>query len=352
MNRMLLLPSFLVNGILKVEMSRGGEAMSKPYVFITRKIPEEMLTELKELADVKMWQEEETPVLREVLLQEAENAVALFTMITDKVDEELLARAKKLKLVANMAVGFDNIDVQAATGKNIVVCNTPDVLTNTTADLTFALLMATARRIVESAEFVKEGKWKNWGPLLLAGTDIYGKTIGIVGMGRIGQAVAKRAKGFDMQVLYHNRSRNEAVEEGLGAKYVSFNELVKEADFIVCLAPLTEETRDMFTYQVFQQMKRSAIFINVSRGGLVDEEGLAKALEDKLIAAAGLDVFRKEPIDAGHPLLRFKNVVALPHIGSASVETRLGMAKLASENIVAFLRGEKPKAVVNEELYQ
>lgn len=321
------------------------------YVFVTRKVPEETLAPLKEIAEVKVWPHEETPVSREVLMEEAKKAVGLYTMLSDTIDKELLENAKNLKVVANMAVGYDNIDVEAATEKNVIVCNTPDVLTDTTADLTFALLMATARRLIESAEYIKDGKWKNWAPLLLAGTDVHHKTIGIVGMGRIGTAVAKRAKGFDMKILYHNRSRKEQAEKELGAKYVSFNEIVSESDFIVCLAPLTEETKDMFTYDVFKKMKRSAIFINASRGAVVNEKDLERALEEKEIAAAGLDVFRHEPIGADHPLLRFKNVVALPHIGSATMETRLRMAELTTENIVHVLRGEKPKAVVNEEVF-
>ncbi|WP_416147088.1 2-hydroxyacid dehydrogenase [Salipaludibacillus sp. HK11] len=326
--------------------------MRKPFVFVTRQVPEESLVALKVVAEVEVWPEEEIPVPRELLLEKAKIASGLYTMLSDKIDEELLNQAPHLKVVANLAVGFDNIDVKTASERGIAVCNTPDVLSDTTADLTFALLMATGRRVVEAVDYVKQGNWKNWAPLLLAGTDIHHKTIGVVGMGRIGSAVAKRATGFDMEILYHNRSRNIEAETKLGASYVGFDELIERSDYIVCLAPLTEETADLFTYEVFQSMKSSAIFINASRGGLVVEEDLIKALSEEIIAGAGLDVYREEPISVDHPLLRFSNVVALPHIGSASDETRHEMASLVSRNIAHVLRGDKPEAIVNEEVFK
>lgn len=321
---------------------------SRPYVFVTRKIPEETLVTLKEKAEVKMWPKEEEPVPREVLLEEAGRAEGLLTMLSDSIDKELLEQAPKLKVVANMAVGYDNIDVSFAREKNVFVCNTPDVLTETTADLTFALLLASARRLVEASEYIKDDRWKNWSPLLLAGADIHHKTIGIFGMGRIGAAVAKRAAGFGMNVLYHNRSRNIQAEKELGASYVSFSELLEDADFVVSLAPLTESTRNVFNEDAFSKMKNTAFFINASRGGLVDEGALAGALENLQIAGAGLDVFKEEPIGKDHPLLRFKNVTVLPHIGSASRETRLKMASLAGKNIADVLGGIKPEAEVAE----
>jgi glyoxylate reductase len=324
--------------------------MNKPYVFITRKLPEETLRNLQEFADVRMWPHEEEPIPRETLLKEAKRADGLLTMLSDKIDAELLTNAPHLKVVANLAVGYDNIDVDTATSRGIAICNTPDVLSDTTADLTFALLMATARRLIESAEYVKGGHWKNWGPLLLAGTDIHHKTIGIIGMGRIGRAVAKRATGFEMEILYHNRSRNEEVEEELGAAYCSFDEIVERSDFLVCLAPLTAQTRGMFNELVFKKMKPSAIFINASRGDVVDEQALYHALTTGEIKAAGLDVFQNEPIGADHPLLSLPNVVAIPHIGSASVETRTVMAELAGRNIANVLSGDMPEAIVNEKV--
>ncbi|MDF1510176.1 D-glycerate dehydrogenase [Robertmurraya sp. DFI.2.37] len=321
----------------------------KPYVFITRKLPDEAVERLRAKYDVKMWEKEDVGVPRSLLLEEAERADALLTMLSDQIDEELLSVGTRLKVVANLAVGYDNVNVEAATKRGVAICNTPDVLTDATADLTFALLMATARRIVEGAEFIKAGQWKSWSPLLLAGHDIHHKTIGIVGMGSIGSAVAKRATGFEMEILYHNRSRKSDVEKELGATYCSFEQLIERSDFVVCLTPLTEETKNLFTRDVFRRMKKSAIFINASRGPVVNEEDLYAALMDGDIAAAGLDVFAKEPIDQTHPLLTLSNVVAIPHIGSATVETRLNMIHLCLDNIDAILSGQAPKTLVNNE---
>ncbi|WP_420768715.1 2-hydroxyacid dehydrogenase [Parageobacillus thermoglucosidasius] len=324
--------------------------MTRPYVFITRKLPDHIVAPIKEIAEVAMWPYDDIQVPRDVLMNEAKKADALLTMVSDVVDEEILEAGKSLKVVANMGVGFDNIDIPAATKHGIAVCNTPDVLTDTTADLTFALLLATARRVVEAAQWIKEGKWKSWSPFLLAGADVHHKTIGIVGMGKIGQAVAKRAAGFDMNILYHNRSRNKEAEQRLGATYCPFDELLEAADFVVCLTPLTKETRHMFNSETFRKMKRSAIFINASRGAVVDEQALYAALVNGEIAAAGLDVFEHEPIGASHPLLTLTNVVALPHIGSATKETRTKMMELCCRNIIAVLEGKRPETLVNKEL--
>lgn len=320
--------------------------MQKPYVYITRKLPEETLAELKKRAEVNMWPHEEEAVPREVLMAEAKKADALLTMLSDNIDADLLKDASSLKVIANLAVGFDNIDISSAAKLGITVCNTPDVLTDSTADLAFSLILAAARRIVESANYVKEGKWDSWGPLLLAGADVHHKTIGIVGMGRIGEAVARRAKGFDMKILYHNRNRKPEAELSLDAEYREFHELLKESDFVVSLAPLTSETKGMFNREAFQSMKESAIFINAGRGASVDEDALVEALKLKNIAGAGLDVFVKEPIDPEHPLLSMNQVVALPHIGSASVETRMKMAELACRNISNILDGKDPETPV------
>lgn len=322
----------------------------KPYIYITRKLPESAIKAIGQKFEVKMWEHEDIPVPKDILLAEAKKADALLTMLSDSIDESVLTAGGHIKVVANLAVGYDNIDLKTASRQGIAVCNTPDVLTDTTADLTFSLLMATARRIVEAAELVKKGEWKSWSPLLLAGHDIHHKTIGIVGMGKIGETVAKRATGFDMDILYHNRSRKPVIEQTLGAVYVSFEELIEKSDFIVCLTPLTTETKKMFTRTVFQKMKPSAIFINASRGPVVDEGALYEALIAGEIAGAGLDVFEKEPINAEHPLLAFSNVVALPHIGSSSVETRVTMMKLCLESIEAVLDGNEPKTLVNKDL--
>jgi glyoxylate reductase len=321
----------------------------KQYIFITRKLPENIILKLSEKFDVNMWNKEDVPVPRAVLLEEAKKADALLTMLSDRIDEEVIKAGRSLKVIANLAVGYDNIDLDAATACRVAVCNTPDVLTDTTADLTFALLMATARRLIEAADFVREGKWQSWSPLLLAGHDIHHKTIGIVGMGKIGEAVAKRATGFDMEILYHNRTRKPEAEAAIGARYVSFEELVERSDFIVCLTPLTQETKNLFTREVFKKMKKTAIFINASRGAVVDEQALYEALTNGEIAAAGLDVFAKEPISPDHPLLMLKNVVALPHIGSASIDTRLAMMELCLQNIELVLSGKEPKTLVNKD---
>ncbi|MDR6999582.1 D-glycerate dehydrogenase [Neobacillus niacini] len=321
----------------------------KPYIYITRKLPEEAIAPLRQKYEVKMWEHDDVPVPKEILLAEVKKADALLTMVSDTIDEKVLNEADNLKIVANCAVGYDNIDLPAAAKNGVAICNTPDVLTDTTADLTFALLMAVSRRVVEAAEYTKKGQWKSWSPFLLAGQDIHHKTLGIVGMGKIGEAVAKRAAGFEMNLLYHNRTRKPEIEQKLGTVYCTFEDLIKKADFVVCLAPLTEETKNMFTLEVFQKMKRSAIFINASRGPVVNEQGLYQALVTGEITGAGLDVFEKEPIDADHPLLGLLNVVALPHIGSASVETRTAMMNLAIANIEAVLDGKNPLTLVNKD---
>ena len=321
----------------------------KPYIYITRKLPDALVKPLQEKYTVNMWKHDDIPVPKDVLREEAKKADALFTVLADSIDKSVLTAGEKLKVVANLAVGFDNIDLKTASEKGIAICNTPDVLTDTTADLTFALLMAAARRIVEAAEYVKAGKWQSWSPFLLAGHDLHHKTLGIVGMGKIGETVAKRGTGFDMNILYYNRTRKPEAEKQLGVTYTAFDELVEKSDFIVCLTPLTPETKNLFTREVFQKMKPSAIFINASRGAVVDEQALYEALKAGEIAGAGLDVFQKEPITADHPLLQLSNVVALPHIGSSSTETRTAMIKLCIENICLILDGKEPKTLVNKD---
>lgn len=318
----------------------------KPFIYITRKLPEAVVAPLKNEFDVEMWEREDAPVPRDILLEKAEKASALLTMLSDKVNRELLQNASHLKVVSNLAVGFDNIDLEAAKEKGVTITNTPDVLTETTADLTFALLMATARRIVEADRYIKDGKWKSWSPLLLAGMDIHHKTMGIVGMGSIGEAVARRAKGFNMEVLYHNRSRKSEAEESLGVRYVPFDDLLAQSDFVVVLAPLNTETKGMFQENQFSKMKKTAIFINAARGAIVNESALEQALKRGEIAGAGLDVFEAEPISEDHPLLQFDQVVAIPHIGSSSKDTRYDMMTLCVENILAVLKGDNPKTAV------
>ncbi|MGC9004871.1 MAG: glyoxylate reductase [bacterium] len=325
--------------------------MPKWKVFVTRVIPEEGLKLIQENCDAEIWQEE-TPPPREVLIEKIKDCEGILCLLTDKIDGEVMDNATKLRIISNYAVGYDNIDVKEATRRKIMVTNTPGVLTETTADLTFALILATARRLVEADKFTRSGKWKSWGPMLFLGRDVYGATLGIIGMGRIGQAVARRAKGFNMKIIYYSRRRNEEAEKELGAEYRELHSLLKEADIITIHTPLTEETYHLIGEKELSLMKPSAILINTARGAVVDQRALFKALKEKRIFGAGLDVYEKEPIDADDPLLELDNVVVLPHIGSATVETRGRMARMAAENLLAGLRGEIPQNLVNPEVLQ
>ena len=312
-------------------------------IFITRKLPDEIVNPLKEKFDVKMWHSEEIQMTYEELKTEAQEAHALWTMLSDKVDRELLESLPNLKVISNLAVGYNNIDVEAAKERGIVVTNTPGVLTETTADLTFALLLATARRITEAERDLRAGKWKSWTPMGLTGMDVFGATIGIIGMGRIGEAVARRAKGFDMKVLYHNRSRKVEAEEKYGFTYLELDALLQESDFVVLLTPLTPETKGLIGERELGLMKESSAIINVARGGIVDEQALYEALTTNKIWAAGLDVFEVEPVPMDHPLLTLPNVTVLPHIGSASINTRMAMMQMNAEAIEAVLEEKEPE---------
>ncbi|WP_226580190.1 2-hydroxyacid dehydrogenase [Halobacillus litoralis] len=322
--------------------------MKKPKIYITRRLPDEVVEPYKNQLDIEMWDKEEEPVEHSVLLEKVRSADGLLTMLTDPVDEDVFMEGQHLRIVANMAVGYDNVDVSAAHKHGVAVTNTPDVLTDTTADLTFALLMSSARRLLEANHSIQRNEWNNWSPLWLAGSDVHHKTIGIVGMGRIGKALAKRAKGFDMRVLYHNRSRDEEAEENLGAVYMEFYELLKFADFVVCLTPLSDETYHMFDKEAFERMRNTAIFINASRGATVDEKALYHAVNNSEIAGAGLDVFEEEPIGSDHPLLSLPQVLCLPHIGSATVETRSNMMRMCFDNLIHFFEGKPLISPVNK----
>ncbi|MFP7297163.1 2-hydroxyacid dehydrogenase [Neobacillus niacini] len=319
----------------------------KPKVYITRKLPDRVVDKLKNSFDLRMWEKEEEPVPREILEKEIKEAEGLYCLLTESIDRDLLNLAPRLKVISNMAVGYNNIDVAAATEKGIMVTNTPGVLTETTADLTFALLMAGARRVVEASHYLQRGDWKTWSPMQLTGQDVYGATLGILGLGRIGEALAKRATGFDMNLLYHNRSRKPDAEERLGIQYVSKEDLLRESDFVCVLTPYTQETVNYIDEAELAMMKPNAVLINSARGGIVNEEALYHALKKGQIWGAGLDVFEQEPVPTDHPLLSLPNVVALPHIGSASQNTRLKMALLAAENLIQGLLGETPKNLVN-----
>ena len=315
----------------------------KKRIYITRRLPEEAVEPLRDQYDVRMWKHEGESVPREVLLEEASSAHALWTMLIDTIDREVLERATHLEVVSNLAVGYNNIDLNAAKENGVIVTNTPDVLTETTADLTFGLLMMTARRLGEAERDLRAGEWKSWLPMGYVGMDLYQAKLGIIGMGRIGEAVARRARGFDMEVLYHNRTRRHESESMYGFTYAELDELLTQSDFVVVLAPLTDETRGMLGAKEFAKMKETSIFINVARGEIIDEKALYEALKARKIWGAGLDVFTKEPIDLGHPLLTLPNVTTLPHIGSATIRTRLAMMALNRDAITNVLEGKEPK---------
>lgn len=321
----------------------------KPKVFVTRIIPKEGLEMLREVADVKVW-EDELPPPRDILLKEAEDVDGLVSLLTDKIDAELFDTANKLKVVSNYAVGFDNIDLEEASKRGIMITNTPGVLTETTADLAFTLLMSTARRIVEADKFVRSGRWKTWGPMLMLGRDIYGAKLGLIGLGRIGYAVAKRAKGFDMDVMYYDLMRNEKAEKKLGLKFVEMEQLLKEADFVSIHVPLTSETRRLINKKTLSLMKKTSILINTARGPIVDEKALYEALINNEIAGAGLDVTDPEPPSMDNPLLKLDNVIIVPHIASASIATRTRMVVMAAQNCIAGLKGDVPPNLVNKQV--
>ncbi len=322
----------------------------KPKVFVARLIPEAGLDLLKPKCDLDVWQDE-LPPSRAALLEHVKGCQGLLSLLTDKVDAELLDAAPDLKVVSNYAVGYDNIDVAACTARKIVVCNTPGVLSETTADLAWALLMAAARRISEGADYVRAGKWRTWGPRLLLGWDVHHATLGIIGLGRIGFEVAKRARGFDMRVLYYNRSRKPELEAELGLEYVPLETLLKESDFVSLHTPLTPETRHLIGAKEFELMKPTAVLINTARGPIVDSKALYQALKSGQIGYAALDVTDPEPIPADDPLLSLPNCLVVPHIGSASHATRNRMAVMAAENLLAALEGERPEHVVNPEVF-
>jgi glyoxylate reductase len=324
-------------------------ARFKVYVS-SNEVPDKAIELLKNIGDVRI-NPKDGPPARNVLLKEVEDIDGLFCLLTEKIDAELMDRAKKLKVVANMAVGYDNIDVEEATRRGIMVGNTPGVLTETTADTAFALMLTVARRIVEADNYVRAGRWVvPWTPMMMVGSDVYGKILGIYGLGRIGLAIARRAKGFNMRLIYYDVIRNEKAEKELGIEYMSFEDVLRQCDFLSIHVPLLPETRHSVGEKQFALMKKTAFVINNARGPIIDEPALIKALQEKRIAGAGLDVFWHEPIEKDNPLLKMSNVVLLPHISSGSIETRTAMAVLAAENIVAALKGEVPPALVNKEV--
>lgn len=326
--------------------------MSKPRVLVTRRIPEAGLQAVQKCADVEVWQGE-GPIPREVFLQKIRPVEGLYCLLTDTVDEELLAQASQLRVVSTMAVGYDHIDVQACTNRKIPVGNTPGVLTETTADFAFALLMAAARRVGEAAEFVKAGSWGAWDPTLLVGHDVHGATLGIIGFGRIGQAVARRAVGFGMRVLVsHSRPIDNDILGQAHVEQASFDRVVAESDFLSLHVPLTPKTEHLINRDIFNRMKASAILINTARGRVVDSKALYEALRTQTIAYAALDVTDPEPVSAEDPLLTLSNCLIVPHIASASVATRTQMALMAADNLCAGLARHPLPYCVNPEVFE
>ena len=324
--------------------------MAKPKIYVTRQIFDEAVDRLKEATDMKYW-DSEMPPPRDVLLREVQDIDGLYCLLTEKIDAELFDAAPNLRVVSSMAVGFDNIDVAEATKRGIPVGNTPGVLTETTADFAFALLMAAGRRVSEGDRYTRAGNWKTWGPMVLLGQDIHGSTLGIIGFGRIGVEMAKRAKGFGMNIVYYDVIRNEEREKEYGATYCSdVKDLLAQSDFVSIHVNLTPETRHLINADTLSGMKSTAVLVNTSRGPVVDQTALYHALKDGTIGAAGLDVTEVEPISMDDPLLTLENVIIAPHIASGSVVTRTKMSLMAVDNLMAGLNGEPLPNTPNPEV--
>ena len=327
--------------------------MSKPKVFVSRVLPEGGLELIRQACDADVWPDE-LPPSREVLLDRVRGVEGIVSLLTDRVDAEVLdAAGPGLKVISNYAVGYDNVDLPAATARGIPLGNTPGVLTETTADMAFALLMAGARRIVEGADYVRAGKWRTWGPTLFLGHDVHGATLGIVGMGRIGQAITRRAIGFDMRVVYFDPycDADKAPFVGVALR-CDLDELLAESDFVSLHAPLSSETHHLIDARALNKMKRTAVLINTSRGPVVHTGDLYEALVARQIGCAALDVTDPEPLPPGHKLLGLPNCLVVPHMASASWATRTRMAVMAAENLLAGLRGERLPNCVNPEVYE
>ncbi len=324
--------------------------MPKPKAYVTRRIPTQGLEIIQDVCDIRVWDRVDTPPPRDVLLREVTGIEGLLSLLTDRIDAELMDAAPRLKVVSNYAVGYDNIDVPAATQRGIVVGHTPEVLTETVADFAFCLMLAAGRRLVEADAYTRAGKWSTWEPFLLAGQDLHRATLGLVGLGRIGAAVAHRAKGFQMRIIYYDVFRRRDLEEALGIEYKEFDEVLRTADFVSVHVPLSDQTRHLIGREQFAWMKKTAVFVNTSRGPIVDQQALADALATRQIYAAGIDVFEREPIPRDDPLLKLDNIVIAPHIASASIPTRTRMAIIAAQNLVAVLQDRPPPHPVNPEV--
>lgn len=325
----------------------------KPKLYVTREIPEKGIKKLMDFFEIEIWPEYYPPP-KNVILEKTKNIDALISLLTDPIDREVLEEARKLKIIAQYAVGIDNIDIDTATKLGIYVTNTPGVLSNAVADLTWALILSITRRIVEADTYVRSGSWEEsktgWHPTMLLGMELKGKKLGVIGLGKIGLEVAKRASCFGMDVIYYSRTRKERLEQQYGFKYVDLRTLLREADIVTIHVPLTEETKLLISEKELNLMKSTAYLINTSRGKVIDENALVKALKEKRIAGAALDVFWNEPLPKNHPLTKFNNVILAPHIGSATIETREKMAEMVAENLIAFYKGEIPPNLVNKEV--
>jgi len=326
--------------------------MFKPRVYVSRQIFPDALDLIEKSADMELWPEDEPPSAEQLKEALADVDGAIINVM-DRIDASLLDAAPKLKVLSQVAVGLDNIDIDEATKREILVGYTPGVLAKSTADLAFALLLAVARRVVESDKWVRDGNWKiSHHPMFWLGSEVNGSTLGVLGLGGIGLETAKRAIGFDMKVLYHSRTRKRDVEKEYGFKYASFKRVLAESDFISIHVPLTPETHQFIGEKQLKAMKKSAILVNLSRGPVIDTDALYKALTKGWIAGAGLDVFDPEPVPKDHPILGLDNVVVLPHIGSASNRSRRDMHLLAARNLIAGLNGERLEECANPEVYQ
>lgn len=322
----------------------------KPRVFVSRSIPDSGLSLLEKKVALKIWEKEQPPQ-KEDFLREAGLSDGMIVIPGDPIDREVLSAGRSLKVISCYAVGYDSIDVEAATELGILVTNTPDVLTEATADMAFGLLLASARRIAEGDRLVRCGEWKHWGPRFMLGKDVSGSTLGIVGMGRIGQAVAKRARAFDMEIVYTSRRRCEVAEKEFKARFLELEALLLVSDFVSLHCPLTPGTKNLIGERQLRSMKPTSILINTSRGPVVSETDLLRALRENWIAGAALDVFETEPLPAEHPFMKLENVLLCPHLGSATVKTRERMSTLAAENLLAALEGRKPAHLVNPQAH-
>jgi glyoxylate reductase len=319
--------------------------MGKPTCFLTRELPEPAMEKLREAVELEMFPEDRPPTQDEIL-EGVEGKDILLCLLCDTIDAEAMDRSSRLALISNGAVGYNNIDIAAATGRGIPVTNVPGVLTHATADLAWALILAVARRVPEGDRYVRDGKFDGWAPMLMAGAEVHGKTLGVIGAGRIGSEVLRRGKGFQMKLRYHNRSPRPELDVELGARSAGLEELLRESDFVSVHTPLTPDTSGMIGTEELAAMRTTAFFINTARGEVVDEEALVTALRQGTIAGAGLDVYVGEP-DVDRRFMEMDNVVVLPHVGSATVKSRTDMSVLSVENIVTLVGGGRPDNLVN-----